>query len=283
MRLKSQWDYLTAQEGFRRAPVITAGRLISWRVRCLLNKPAITTLRPWNVQMFLPPQWQGIEKLIFAFRKDYEPELSYLERILYPGSVFADIGANAGIYTLVASKIVGEAGRVLAFEPSAQSFPILRQNIALNGLTNVLAFPIALAQKTGKARLYRGPNPCFNSLGKDPSWKEEVEKILTEPLDGVLHRVSITRVDVIKMDVQGAEELILRGARKILHCAHPVVIFEVFPEGTAALGLSPYGAWDLLHDLGYDFFVADCSGALSEVKSPPANRNVVAIYRQSRQ
>ena len=277
--LEDKWQYLKAQEGFQQAPLLTALRLIAWRARCLLQRPAIINLSEWNVRMFLPPEWRGIAKLVFAFREGYEPETAYLDKILSAGQVFVDVGANFGIYTLPASKIVGETGRVLAFEPSAQSFPLLANNIALNGLTNVRAFPVALAQKKGRAWLHRGPNPSLNSLGKDPSWKEDGEEIATESLDQVLHQVGIDRVDVIKMDVQGAEELVLRGASNVLTSVHPVIIFEIWPEGTTLLGLSPYGAWELLEILGYEFFVVQ-RGAVYVAKTPPAGGNVVAIHKQ---
>jgi len=277
---KQRWKYLKAQESFRRAPLLTACRLISWMVRCLLQMPAVINLPEWNVRMFLPPEWRGIAKLVFAFREDYEPEMSCLKKILSPGSVFIDAGANVGIYTLAAGTIVGEAGRVLAYEPSAQSFPLLEKNIALNGLTNVRAFPAALAQKNGRTWLHRGPNPTLNSLGKDPSWKEDGEEIVTKTLDQALHQTGIDRVDVIKMDVQGAEELVLRGAFNTLLSAHPVIIFEVWPEGATLLGLSPNGAWELLESEGYQFFATGPGGTLSPIKSPPVIGNVVAIYRE---
>lgn len=274
-----KWKYLTVQEAYRRNPVLTVSRLLAWRARCFLRRPAIAFLRRWNVKMFLPAQWRGVAKLVFTFREHYEPELACLEKILSAGSIFVDAGANIGIYTVVASRIVGDKGRVIAFEPSAQSFPILQRNITLNGLKNVLAFPFALGQTTGQCRLYRGPNPGLNSLGKDPSWKEEAEEIEMEQLDRVLDRTSTNRVDVIKMDVQGAEELVLRGARRIVTSMHPLIIFEIFPEGTAPIGLSSFGAWDFLRSLGYKFFVVQ-RGALCHTTSPPAGGNVVAIPGQ---
>lgn len=280
--LGEQWKYLKAQDSFRQAPLLTASRLISWRVRCLLQKPAIINLQEWDVRMFLQPEWRGMAKLVFAFRERYEPELSYLKMILSAGNTFIDVGANIGIYTLAASKIVGETGRVLAFEPSAQSSPLLAKNIALNGLKNVHTFPVALAQKNGRAWLHRGPNPTLNSFGKDPSWKEDGEEVVTETLDQVLRKAHIDRVDVIKMDVQGAEELVLRGARNTVTSVHPVVIFEVWPEGAMLLGLSPYGPWNLLESIGYQFFATDRGGVLSSVKSPPAMGNIVAIYGEMR-
>ena len=279
-RLKSQWSYLSSQKSFCSAPAATAIRLIFWCIRCLLGWPATVTLPPWNIKMFLPANWRGIEKLIYAFGPHYEPELAYLKRVLAPGSVFVDAGACYGIYTLAASAIVGRRGRVIAFEPAARAFVVLQHNLELNGVTNVRPYPAALTEKQSRTWLYRHPNVGCDSLGRDGSFTDYGEEVATESLDGVLRQLPTRSVDVMKLDVQGAEELILRGALATLRAHHPVVIFEVYPEGTIPLGLAPYGAWQLLGELGYQFFVVEDDETLTRVESPPVNRNVVAVYQQ---
>jgi len=279
---KGKWDFLSMHPAFRMAPMRTTLRLASWRTRCLFRKTATVHLRRSGVQMILPPNWRGVGKLIYAFRDYYEPELLYLERVLSPGKVFVDAGANFGIYTLLASKIVGEAGRVISFEPSSRVFPVLRRNITLNGFKNVLAFPIALTDKPGRARLYYHSAVGCDSLGKDASFEPDAhaEEIGTESLDTVLKQTSVGRVDVIKMDVQGAEELALRGANEIVSSMRPIVIFEFFPEGAISLGLSPNGPWNFLEGHGYEFFIVDDRGAVSRLLSPPpAIANILAIHR----
>src|SRR6266403_665388 len=276
-----KWLYLWNQDGFRHSPLKTILRLISWRIKCLLRLPATIKLDNGDLRMFLPPEWGGIAKLAFAFRERYEPELPYLEQILSPAMTFVDAGACYGLYTLAGSKIVGEAGRVIAFEPAARAFRVLRKNIVLNSLANVVAYPLALTANSGKALLYYHPNVGCDSLGRDDSFTENSEEVATESLDNVLRKISVDHVDVIKMDVQGAEELVLRGANKILQSSHPAVIFEVYPPGTVLLGLSPYGAWDFLEKLGYEFFVVEREGALRRELSPPSDRNVVAIHKEA--
>lgn len=233
--------------------------------------------------MFLPPLRRGIGKLVFAFREYYEPELAYLEQVLSPGKTFIDAGACYGIYSLVASRIVGSNGRVIAFEPAARAFRVLRQNIALNRLTNVLACPLALAEKKGWSSLYLHPNVGCDSLGRDHTFTKCAEEAQTDSLDNMLEKLRVHRVDVIKMDVQGAEELVLRGARKTLASSRPLIIFEIFPEGANSLGLSSYGAWEQLKNLGYEFFLLDKSGSLVKANSPPTGGNAVAIYEQQGQ
>jgi len=275
-----RWRYLRDQNSFRAAPLLTITRLVLWRIRCLLRWPATIKLRKWGVRMFLPAAWPGISKLVFAFREHYEPELGYLEQVLAPGKTFIDAGACYGIYTLAASKIVAPKGHVIAFEPAHRAFRVLRKNMALNHLTNVLAYPLALTEKKGRTSLYLHPNVGCDSLGRDHSFTDRAEETETDSLDNVLLNLSVDQVDMLKMDVQGAEELVLRGASRIIQSRRPLIIFEIFPEGAHTLGLSGFGAWELLENLGYEFFTIDQRGALRKANSPPAVGNVVAIYGQ---
>jgi len=275
-RLQAKWEWLKTQDGFHKAPVRTGIRLISWRAMRLLRIGATIRLRRWNLRMFVPTRWRLTGDFL-ALREHYEPELAYLEEVLSPGKVFFDVGANIGIYTLVASRIVGETGRVVAFEPSIQSFPGLQRNVALNGLTNVIAFRTALGEKAGRARLYHAPDPVGNSVCGDSAWGAETEEITLETLDRVTEQASIRHVDVIKIDAEGADELVLRGGKKVLTAMRPVVIFEVNPEACARFGLSPYGARELLENLGYEFRVLHNNGTFSRLRSAPPYFNVVAI------
>jgi FkbM family methyltransferase len=278
-KLEGKWEWLKMQNGFHRSPVRAGIRLVTWRAICLLQTGATIRLRRWNLRMFLPTRWRVMGEYIFTLREYYEPELAYLEEVLSPGKVFFDVGANIGIYTLVASRIVGEAGRVVAFEPSIQSFPGLQRNVNLNGLTNVTAFRTALSEKSGKACLYQAPDPVANSVCGDPGWRAGTEQITLETLDRVTEQTSIQHVDVIKIDAEGAEELVLRGAKKVLTAMRPVVIFEVNPEACARFGLSPYGARELLENLGYEFRILHNSGTFFRPRPAPPYCNVVAIPR----
>src|SRR5260370_20424958 len=171
------WQFLKTQEAFRRAPVLTLFRSASWYWRCVLRMATVLELPRWNVRMFFPAQRKGFGKFIYAFREYYEPELAYLEEVLSQGKVFIDVGANFGVYTLVASRLVGATRKVITLEPTAQSFETLRQNIALNHFSNVRAFQVALTQSSGKAWLYHGWDPGGNSLGKDPLSSDAAEQV----------------------------------------------------------------------------------------------------------
>jgi FkbM family methyltransferase len=280
-KAREMWQFLRTQEAFRRAPMLTLFRSASWYWRCLLRMPTVLDLPTWNLRMFFPAQRKGFGKFIYTFRELYEPELIHLGKLLSPGKVFIDVGANFGIYTLVASKLVGAAGKVIALEPTAQSFAILRQNIALNHCANVRPFQTALTQTSGKAWLYHGWDPVGNSLGMDPLCGDEGEEVQTESLDHLLEENGIAHVDVIKIDVEGAEELVLRGATRTLTTNRPVVIFEYNPGCSARLSLAPHGARDYLESLGYEFVVLGECARSDTSESGPTYFNIIAIPKQS--
>jgi FkbM family methyltransferase len=281
-KARERWHFLKTQQCFRNFPLRTASRLLSWRMRCFVGRSAVITLPEWEARMILPANWRGIEKLVYAFREHYEPELSYLKKVLSPGKTFIDIGACYGIYTLLASRLVGPTGSVLSFEPASRALSVLRGNIDLNHLKNVSAFSLALSEKPGRALLFRHPNVGCDSFGRDQSFTADAEEVATDCLDNVLEQTGAQRVDLIKMDVQGAEELVLRGASNVVARMRPAVILEIWPPGPPLLGLKPYGALEFLDRLGYEFFVLSQHEVMKKITSLPSDGNVIAIPKKPR-
>jgi FkbM family methyltransferase len=219
--------------------------------------------------------------MIYAVRELYERELAYLGRLISPGMVVVDGGANYGIYTLAASRLVGPSGRVLSFEPCLESFFVLQKNIELNSLQNVRVFRAALADKEEEHRLYHsGRGPTSFSLGPPEDGPCESEEVTTRSLKSVLEEEGGEEVGLIKLDVEGAEELALRGAHGFIESCRPHIIFEVNPPAARRLGLRPSGAWELLDKAGYSFFSLADGGDFRRIPVPPGGGNVVAIHRE---
>jgi hypothetical protein len=118
-------------------------------------------------------------------------------------------------------------------------------------------------------------------LDKDSIRGNQGEEVQTEALDQLLAENGIDRVDAIKIDVEGAEELVLRGAIRCLTTQRPVVIFEFNPGCASRLGLSPWGARDLLENLDYEFALLGDSARSDNPQSRPTYFNVVAIPKRS--
>lgn len=285
--LRGKWRYLRNHAGFQQAPLTAMSRLIRWRLHCALGVPATVNVSPWGARLFLPPQWRGAgTTMIFAVRGHYERELTYLRHFISPGMVVVDGGANCGIYSVAAGKLVGPSGRVIAFEPGAKAFSVLSRNIHLNHLRNVRAYCAALSDKDGTARLYHhmhGPNSF--SLAFPKKAVLDSEEVVTRTLDEVIREEGLDRVGLIKLDVEGAEELALRGAAQVTARFRPTIIFEANPAAAEQLSLAPSGTWDLLRTWGYSFFFLTRSGDLGELDEPPAADdiiNVIAVHRRRR-
>jgi len=186
----------------------------------------------------------------YASKKIHEPATTNLfKKLLKKGDVVIDLGANIGYFTLLAARLVGERGRVYAFEPEPVNFKFLKKNIELNNYSQVEAYQMAVAEKSGKTRLYicsydSGHHTInqFNGI-KDYSRGREVEKkwieVETTSLDKFLEGRE-KRVDLIKMDIEGAEPMALSGMDKTLkENTNLKMIIEFFPLLIRKMGFSP--------------------------------------------
>ena len=278
-RLAGRWRYLTSLPTFRRAPIRTLWRTLAWRLRCWLRIPTTVSVPKWQASLALNPEWKGAGvTLFYVVREEYEPEVHFLEKLLKPGDVFVDAGANCGVYTMAAAHWVGPSGKVLAFEPGEGSLAMLRKNVELNKADHVRVFPLALSETSGTTRLYAHDHGASSfTLGRTEEGERLSFTIEMTTLDAVLAREGIPAVDAIKMDVEGAEELILRGATQLFDRCRPKVIFEINPPAIARLNLSQNGAWDFLAARGYQFFLMQEDGALVPLKTAPDGANVIAL------
>lgn len=258
-----------------------------WGFRCFLRLPATVDIARLGMRLYLVPRWKGCWKTIFIFRERFfdvsDPELRFVEHVLRPGGVFVDAGAFHGWYTLVASRVVGPQGLAVAFEPNPDAYAILERNVALNERRNVRIFNCALSDADGSAVLYWGPDDgVASSLGPVPGGKGW-DQVTTRRLDDVVDELKIQRVDLVKVDVEGAEASLLRGAVDVLRESTPVVLFEVYPAVARNMGVSERAAWDLLVHHGYAFFALAGDGRVPLPKFPSlqdgAFLNVVAIQR----
>uniref|UniRef100_A0A7V3N4B4 FkbM family methyltransferase n=1 Tax=candidate division CPR3 bacterium TaxID=2268181 RepID=A0A7V3N4B4_UNCC3 len=141
---------------------------------------------------------------------EYEKRKLFENRIS-KGSVVYDVGAHVGFYTLLASEIVGPEGKVIAFEPVPQNLLFLRRHLQLNGCRNVTIVDAAVCDKEGIACFDRGPNSSMGHISKDG---DLIVRLVS--LDELVMKNRIDPPDYIKIDVEGAELLVLKGAKKTL-------------------------------------------------------------------
>jgi len=176
--------------------------------------------------------------------KDYEPGVtSVIQRILKPGMTFVDIGANIGYFSVIASRLVGDQGSVIGVEPYPYNIKMLQKNIALNGCTNVEILPFALTDKKGFLTYDDSAGNSGNviALGEEFSALLESTLVYCVKLDDALEPG--TQVDLIKMDIEGAEHLALKGMQRLISEQAPTIISEVsegFLEHVSNVSMQTY-------------------------------------------
>ena len=140
------------------------------------------------------------------------------EHEIRPGSVVYDIGANVGFYALLASELVGTEGTVIAFEPVPSNVRYIESHLALNNVSNVRILQAAVADKSGTACFKEASN---NSMGHLDSVGDYAVEVVT--IDGLLAAGKVSPPQYIKMDIEGAEALALRGAEGCFRRYKPVL------------------------------------------------------------
>jgi FkbM family methyltransferase len=170
-----------------------------------------------------------LDSLELSIFRSYEPfETSLLSAEIRPGMTIVDVGANIGYYTLLFSKLTGEAGRVYAFEPEPQNFALLQQNLTRNARTNVVALNRALSDRSGQSFLYLSSE----NLGDHQAYPSEDDRRKVPITMTRLDECVRGPVDLIKMDVQGFEARALDGMEAVIASSPRVAIFtEFWPEG----------------------------------------------------
>lgn len=167
----------------------------------------------------------------FALGTTEEEEQRTLARVLKPGHVFYDVGANKGFYAVIAARLVGPQGSVHAFEPFDDSVLAIEDNTRLNGFQNVTVWPVAVSDTAGIGNLVTNGEDFEFRLSTSLNAREEVDpravQVEVVELDQLVNEGRLPPPDVVMIDVEGAEVAVLRGMAGILRSHRPTVLCEV--------------------------------------------------------
>ncbi len=194
-----------------------------------------------GIEMHQHIYWAGLSR--------DDAQILQLARAVLPGDgVFVDVGANVGLHTLAVARHLADGGAVVAFEPHPANHRLLVHNLAQNRLRHVIAESFGLAESpatlTGTA-CAEGGNWSLASRGDR---RFEVRLVR---LDDYLDDHPVPRIDLMKIDVEGAEVRVLRGARRTIERFLPLIIFEVCPAWLAKMETSPAELFAELVGHGY--------------------------------
>ncbi len=193
------------------------------------------------------------DSLCLSINGIYEEfETSIVKKEVNQGDVVIDIGANIGYYTLIFAKLVGEKGKVFAFEPDPTNFQLLKKNVEINGFHNVILEQKALSDNSGKMMLSLNDE---NTAGHHLDFKKENTTNSIEvgvlSLDEYFLNKNID-INFIKMDVEGAESNVIKGMTNILKNSKDLkMIVEYNPNAIHQLGLNPENYFNMLIKNGF--------------------------------
>lgn len=163
------------------------------------------------------------------------------EKLVKEGDVVFDIGANVGFYSLLAAELVGEKGKVFVFEPLFQNYEYLRKHIELNGYKNIKPFNIAISDKEGKEFFSKSLSSATGHLVDSGEIK-----VNTIAIDDWIKEKKLPIPNILKIDVEGAEDLVLKGAQSILKKFKPLIFLSLHSEK------AKNNCFEILRNCGYN-------------------------------
>lgn len=214
-----------------------------------------------------------------------EGEWKLVRRALKAGATFIDVGANQGFYTILASRLVGSQGRVVAFEPAPSERRKLQRNLRINRCDNVTVEASAVGARTGESTFHfvLGHQGSYSGLGETADDVTAPQQSITVPLttlDSYAAAHGLAAMDVLKLDVEGGELDVLRGAELLLRRSRPLVLCEVSEQRTRSWGYASSDIVSHMAALDFAWFVAAPNGSLKPFDGNFATENLVAVPRE---
>ena len=193
---------------------------------------------------FQPGLWmqlhiQDMTQETILLEGGWDPLLTdFTKQALAEGSVFIDVGANAGYFTLIAAQCVGNSGKVLSIEPNPSVAKQLRVNVERSRLSNVIIEEVACSDSPSMMTLYIPDQSKLGqaSLSKANAGGIESVEVRSATLDQLILDHTLEKVTFVKIDVEGAELMVLRGMTETLRRSKPIIVLELEPDLLADLG-----------------------------------------------
>jgi FkbM family methyltransferase len=223
-----------------------------------------------------------IEWHLFFFGYYERHVVKLMKRLLRPGDVAFDIGANVGCHTLIMSSLVAETGKVFAFEPHPSIFEKLRSNLDLNDADNVVPLPYAMSAASGDAILYSFDEAYANQGMSSLSPLDEPRATLRFPVqcrsvDEIAQSQYLERLDLIKIDTEGHEADVITGARESIAKFKPRVVLEYNRKAWKRAGNQFEDVITLFSEIEYEVMLIRRSGCTVKVPGGlPAAANLLA-------
>lgn len=178
------------------------------------------------------------------------------KQLIKKDHIVLDVGANIGYYSVLFSRLVGQKGRVLCFEPTKYYGKVLKMNLEANNVDNVEVFEFGLSDKSQQLEIQiGGSSASLHNPGNIPSGTNELIKLTT--LDDFMEEHRLQKIDFIKVDIDGHEPLFFKGAWKTLDKYDPIILLEVSHLHYYEAGFTAWDFFDTLKNKGYRIYHED--------------------------
>lgn len=210
-----------------------------------------------------------------ADMQDYEEHVTaFVRRHLKSGQCFVDLGGNIGYFTCLAASIVGPTGHVWTFEPNPDNCELLRMSLSANGFSQVHLYQNAVSDSIGTVTLTTDGSNGW--IRPDDQPNQAATKVRTVVLDEVLQ--DVPPIDLLKIDIEGAEFRALSGMQTLLQRDHPVIVSEFSPHMLGEISqTTPEAYLALLRGLGYDLYTLTAAGDTQLA----SNEQLMAPFKQT--
>lgn len=244
------------------------------------GSPSVTSLS-YGLRMKIDPS-EFLQAHLYLFGSYELPTIRHIRSYLTPGTVCIDVGAQMGYLSLAMATSAQRQTVVHAFEPEDQNAARFLENMALNSITNVQLHREAVSNVEGTLQLFLSKTAnagTHSTLYNERTVTEESIQIPAITLDAFVRKHGLQRLDLIKVDVEGAEFEVLQGADHVLRTLRPRVILELCDTLQIERGLSSRQIKEFMVERGYSpYTIADDGAPVpSPLDEPHVNDNVLFI------
>lgn len=228
----------------------------------------------FNLKMLLTlKDWVQFNLFIYGQYENNETKL--VRKLCRNESVFFDIGANVGYYSLIAAK-TNPNNRIYAFEPVSRTYERAAANIKLNQLNNVFLHKKIISNHSGVASINVGNenNWGMSSLVQHDQLSGNSEQVESITLDNFVKEQKINRLDLVKIDVEGFEMNVLEGMNDTLNLFKPIILIEILDHNLEANGHKPSDIYNFLWEKGYHSYKI-LDNKLEQIHTPESYHGLI--------
>lgn len=224
---------------------------------------------------------------LFLFGSYELPSVKFIRKFLINGGNAVDVGAQIGYLTIVMATSCKTQLHVYSFEPEPYNISQFNTNISLNALDNITLIPKAVTSTLNPIKLFLAKDNnsgTHSTISSDPNVSSDFITVDSTTLDEFVRDQAITKLDLIKIDVEGAELDVIKGAREVLTLLHPALIIELSESIQQSRGFSTIEFKAIMLELGYDPYLISDRGLLypTEMNREHIMDNVVFIHQSNK-